>query len=291
MNTLFTRCRTLVVLTLLVVTAALLPVTPTWAQAKAIKMGSMGWGNLHAPSVITQKFLQKHGRDVTLTMFSEWGIAFAALSRGDIDLLVAGPDGFTSDYWNRYKNRLERISVVNHGLFQGLVVPSWMPVDSVEQLNSVADQVRGRIIGVEPGTGLMREAADAIKAYDLKYQLIDGSTPAMVAQLKAALERKEPIVTMLWTPSWMIQTFDVKFLADPKGMFAPPQSIYWVGRKGFFNDDARARELIATVYVPLDEVVQIMTEMNAGKTLEQAVDAWWDSHQALIEKWSVIGDK
>jgi len=288
MHTFLTRCRALAIWAAL----ALLPLTLTpSAYAQSIKMGSMSWGNLHAPSLITKKFLEKHGREVGLTMFSEWGIAFAALSRGDIDLLVAGPDGFTSDYWARYKNRLERVSVVNHGLFQGLVVPSWMEVDSVEQLNSVADQVRGRIIGVEPGTGLMREAAAAIKAYGLNYQLIDGSTPAMVAQLKSALERREPIVTMLWTPSWMVQSFDVKFLKDPKGLFAPPQSIYWVGRKGFFDNDARARELVATVYVPLAEVVDMMTAMNNGKTIEQAVDEWWESHQALVEKWSVIGDK
>jgi len=288
MHTFLTRCRALAIWAAL----ALLPLTLTpSAYAQSIKMGSMSWGNLHAPSLITKKLLEKHGREVGLTMFSEWGIAFAALSRGDIDLLVAGPDGFTSDYWARYKNRLERISVVNHGLFQGLVVPSWMDIDSVEQLNRVADQVRGRIIGVEPGTGLMREAAAAIKAYGLNYQLIDGSTPAMVAQLKSALERREPIVTMLWTPSWMVQSFDVKFLKDPKGLFAPPQSIYWVGRKGFFDNDARARELVATVYVPLAEVVDMMTAMNDGKTIEQAVDGWWDSHQALVEKWSVIGDE
>jgi len=289
MNTLLNYCRTM----LFAMALTLLYAAPGHAQSQtqAIKMGSMSWGNLHAPSLITKKFLEKHDYDVGLTMFSEWGIAFAALSRGDIDLLVAGPDGFTSDYWARYKNRLERVSVVNHGLFQGLVVPSWMDIDSVEQLNSVADQVRGRIIGVEPGTGLMREAAAALKAYDLQYQLIDGSTPAMVAQLKSALERREPIVTMLWTPSWMIQSFDVKFLKDPKGMFAPPQSIYWVGRKGFFDNNARARELVATVYVPLAEVVDMMTAMNDGKTIEQAVDGWWDNHQALVEKWSVIGDK
>jgi len=285
MNTLLNYCRTV----LFAMALGLLAAAP--GQAQSIKIGSMSWGNLHAPSLITKKFLEKHGRDVGLTMFSEWGIAFAALSKGDIDLLVAGPDGFTSDYWARYKNRLERVSVVNHGLFQGLVVPSWMEVDSVEQLNRVADQVRGRIIGVEPGTGLMREAAAALKAYDLQYQLIDGSTPAMVAQLKSALERREPIVTMLWTPSWMVQSFDVKFLKDPKGLFAPPQSIYWIARKGFFDKDARARELVATVYVPLDEVTDMMTAMNDGKTIEQAVDEWWESHQALVEKWSVIGDE
>jgi len=261
------------------------------AQLKTIKMGSMAWEDLQATSMITKKFLEKQGYAVELSLFSEWGIAFAALQKGDIDLFTAGTDYVASDYWDRYRNRLERVSVVYHGLYQGLVVPSYMAVDSVDQLNTVADQVRGRIIGVEPGAGLMRETADAIRAYGLNYQLIDGSTAAMVAQLKSALERKEPIVTMLWTPSWMVQTFDVKFLQDPKGIFAPPQAYYWITRKGFFAQDAKAREFVATVHVPLNEIVQMTAAINQGQTIGSAVDAWWDAHQTLIERWSVTSSR
>jgi len=261
------------------------------AQQKTIKMGTMAWEDLHAPSLITKKVLEKQGYQVSLTVFAEWGIAFAALQKGDINLFITGPDFVAANYWDRYKNRLEKVSVVYFGLYQGLVVPSYMPIDSVEQLNSVASQVRGRIIGTEPGSGLMRETAEAIKAYGLDYELIVGSTPAMVAELRSALERKAPIVTMLWTPSWMIQTFDVKFLKDPKGIFAPPQAYYWVTRRGFFDDDRKARELVASVHLGLDEITEITGEINDGKTLEQAVDNWMSKHQKRIERWAVMADK
>jgi len=277
--------------TLAVLTMGLCLNTAVHAQSKTIKMGSMAWEDLQATSMITKKFLEKQGYAVELTLFSEWGIAFAALQKGDIDLFTAGTDYVASDYWARYRNRLERVSVVYHGLYQGLVVPSYMAVDSVDQLNTVADQVRGRIIGVEPGSGLMRETADAIKGYGLKYQLIDGSTAAMVAQLKSALERREPIVAMLWTPSWMMQAFDVKFLQDPKGIFAPPQAYYWIARKGFFDQDAKAREFVATVHVPLQDIIAMTAAINNGKTIAQAVDAWWDAHQTLIERWSVTSSR
>jgi len=277
--------------TLLVLVVGLCVSIAAHAQLKTIKMGSMAWEDLQATSMITKKFLEKQGYAVELTLFSEWGIAFAALQKGDIDLLTAGADFVTSDYWARYRNRLERVSVVYHGLYQNIAVPSYMAVDSIDQLNDVADQVRARIIGVEPGSGLMRDTAQAIKAYGLNYQLIDGSTAAMVAQLKAALERKEPIVTMLWTPSWMVQTFDVKFLKDPKGVFAPPQAYYWIARKGFFNQDAKAREFVATVHVPLADIIQMTAAINNGQTITQAVDTWWDAHQTLIERWSVTSSR
>jgi glycine betaine/proline transport system substrate-binding protein len=30
-----------------------------------------------------------------------------------------------------------------------------------------------------------------------------------------------------------VQKYDVKFLKDPKNIFAPPQGYYWIGQKGF----------------------------------------------------------
>ncbi|WP_322034744.1 glycine betaine ABC transporter substrate-binding protein, partial [Burkholderia sp. BCC1970] len=71
------------------------------------------------------------------------------------------------------------------------------------------------------------------------YTLVDGSTAAMVAQLQSTLERKQPMVTILWTPSWMVQKFKVKFLNDPKHVFAPPQTYYWIAKKGFSQANPR----------------------------------------------------
>jgi len=261
------------------------------AQEKVIKMGTLGWEDLMPISLITKKFLEKEGYKVELTKFSEWGIAYGALSKGDVEILTSHINYVASDYWAKNKNRLEKVSVVSHGLYQGLVVPSYVAIDSVDQLDTIADKVDGKIVGIEPGSGLMREANAAVKEYGLKYKIIDGSTAAMVAQLQASLERKEPIVTMLWEPSWMAQKYDVKFLKDPKGIFAPPQSYYWIAKKGFSAENAHAREAIASVYVPIDDVTAINGAMNDGKTVEQAVDEWWEKNAALVDKWSQMSSQ
>lgn len=261
------------------------------AEENTIKVGSLSWEDQMAISLPTAKFLEKQGYKVEFTKFSEWGIAFGALQKGDVDLLLSSVDYLTSDYWSKYKNRLEKISVASYGVRQGLVVPSYVSIDSVDQLNSISDKVGGKIIGIEPGSGLMREVGDAVKKYELKYQVIDGSTAAMVAQLQSSLERKEPIVVTLWEPSWMIQKFDVKFLNDPKGVFAPPQAYYWIANKGFSEKNNHVRQSLATVYVPIDDVTKITADINNGMTIEQAVDAWWNKNQTLVEKWSTMSPK
>ena len=256
------------------------------AQEKVIKIGYLPWEDCYSTTLITKKYLEKNGFTVQLTQFSEWGIAFAAASKGDIDMFVSLPDYVASDYWAKSKNRLEKLSAVSFGLYQGIVVPSYMNVDSVDQLNSVVDSVGGKIIGIEPGAGLMRDVANAIKAYDLKYEVVDGSTAAMTAQLQSSMERKEPIVTMLWTPSWMIQKFDVKYLKDPKNVFPPFQAYFWLAKKGFAQENPEARELIASVFVNIEDVTALAAEINNGKTMEQAVDAWWEAHADLVDRWS-----
>jgi glycine betaine/proline transport system substrate-binding protein len=177
---------------------------------------------------------------------------------------------------------------VSHGLFQALVVPKYVSIDSMDQLNDNADKFGGKIIGIEPGSGLMRDTSTAVEKYGLKLKLVEGSTAAMTAALKSAIDRKEWIVATLWEPSWMTQKFDVKFLNDPKGVYPPPQSYYWIGHKGFSAENPHAREVLASVYVPLADITAINGEVKDGKTMDQAVKDWTDSHADLLKRWENI---
>lgn len=262
---------------------------PAMAQDdKVIKMGTMAWEDLTPIAGITKKVLEEKGYTVAVTEFSEWGIAYAALAKGDVQVMVSQIDYAASDYWDRNKSRLEKISPVSHGLYQGIAVPRYVTIDSIEQLNENADQFGGRIVGIEPGAGVMREAADVVSQYGLNLQLIEGSTAAMTAALQSATDRQEPIAVIVWEPSWMVQKYDTKFLADPKGIFAPPQTYYWIGQDGFSAENPEAREILASVYVPLADITAINAAVNGGKTMDEAVADWTEAHADLIGRWSNI---
>lgn len=261
---------------------------PAVAQDKTIRMGTMAWEDLTPISGITRKVLEDKGYTVELTEFSEWGIAYAALAKGDVQVMVSQIDYAASDYWDRNKNRLEKISPVSHGLYQGIAVPSYVTIESIEQLNDHADQFGGRIVGIEPGSGVMREAADVVSDYGLDLQLVEGSTAAMTAALQSATDRQDWIAVIVWEPSWMVQKYDTRFLNDPKGIFAPAQGYYWIGQDGFSAENPEAREIIASLYVPLADITAINAAVNDGKTMDQAVAAWTEAHADLIARWSNI---
>lgn len=258
------------------------------AEDKTIKVGMLPWQDTVPITQITKKVLEDSGYTVEVTEFSEWGIAFAALTKGDVQVMVSLTDYVAQDYWNRNKNRLEKISPVSHGLYQAIAVPNYVTIDSTEQLNEAADKFDNKIIGIEPGSGLMREAADVVSKYGLKLQLVEGSTAGMTAALKSAVDRQEWIAVTLWEPSWMAQKFDIKFLKDPKNVFAPPQTYHWIGQEGFSEEYPHARELIASVYVPLADITAINAEVKDGKSMDQAVADWIENHADLIERWENI---
>lgn len=262
--------------------AAILPVH---AEEKTISMGTMGWEDLSPLSLITKKVLEDKGYTVKLTEFSEWGIAYAALAKGDVEIIVSQPDYLLHDYWTKNKNRLEKISPISHGLYQGIAVPSYVNIDSVEQLNANADKFGGKVIGIEPGAGLMQDTANVMKAYDVKLQLVEGSTAAMTAALKAAVDRKEWIAVTLWDPSWMSLKFDVKYLADPKHVYPPAQGYYWLGQKGFSEKHPIARESMASIFVPVSEIVKIDGDIKDGKSVQAAVDSWLEKNADLVKRW------
>lgn len=270
--------------------AAMVGMTMLSAQAeeKTITIGTMSWEDLTPITGITKKVLEDSGYTVKVVPFSEWGIAYAALGKGDVQILASQTDYVAQDYWDKNKKKLEKISPVSHGLFQAIAVPNYVTIDSMDQLNDNADKFGGKIVGIEPGSGLMRDTANAVKAYDLKLQLVEGSTAAMTAALKSAVDRKEWIAVTIWEPSWMMQKFPVKFLKDPKGIYPPPQSYYWIGKKGFSADNPHAREVIASVYVPLADITTINGQVSDGKTMDQAIKDWTDSHADLLKRWENI---
>lgn len=261
---------------------------PARAEEKTITMGTLSWEDLTPISGITKKVLEDAGYTVKVTEFSEWGIAYAALSKGDIQILASQTDYVAHDYWDKNKNRLEKISPVSHGLYQSIAVPKYVTIDSLDQLNENTEKFGGKIIGIEPGSGLMRDTAKAVKDYNLKLQLVEGSTAAMTAALKSAIDRNEWIAVTIWEPSWMVQKYDVKFLKDPKGVYPPPQGYYWIGRKGFSQENPQARELLASVFVPLADITSINGAVKDGKTMEQAVKDWTSSHADLLKRWGNI---
>ena len=78
--------------------------------------------------------------------------------------------------------------------------------------DSLGEQVDYKIIGIEPGAGIMQATENALEEYEnlADWDLVESSSAAMASELQKAYEKEEPIIVTGWTPHWKFAKFDLK---------------------------------------------------------------------------------
>lgn len=130
----------------------------------------------------------------------------------------------------------------------------------------IGDQVDYKIIGIDPGAGLMKSTEKALKEYDLKdWKLVEGSGAAMAAALDKAYKDKKPIIVTGWTPHWKFAKYELKYLADPKGVYGGDEQIHTIARNGLKDDHPSAHALLDRFEWSPDDMAKVMVAIQEGK--------------------------
>lgn len=162
---------------------------------------------------------------------------------------------------------------------------------------SVGESVDYKIIGIDPGAGLMKATASAIEEYELTdWSLVEGSGAAMTAALKKAYDKEEPIIITGWTPHWKFSKFDLKYLEDPKGIFGGEENIHTITRNGLGDDHPSAYKFLDQFHWTADEMADVMVKITDGEDPEDAAKAWVEANSDKVAQWTegvqeVDGDK
>lgn len=202
---------------------------------KKINIGLNNWSENIAVSNMWKILLDEKGYEVELTE-GDKAIIYTGVANENLDLgLEAWLPNTDEPYWNRYKEDLEQLGPWYEGTGLGLVVPSYVDINSIEELNDNKDKfiINGNpaIVGIDVGASLMRMTEEAIEAYKLDYELLGGSGPAMMASLKRAYNNNNPIIVTLWNPHWAFAEYDLKYLEDPQNIYGDAENIYIMAKK------------------------------------------------------------
>ena len=175
-----------------------------------------GWDEDVAGSNLWKAILESKGYTVNM---QELDIAstFTGVANGQVDLYLDAWLPTTHQvYWDRFKDQLEVVTSWQKGK-NTLVVPDYVnDVNTIADLKGKENQFQGRIVGIEAGAGEMKAMREkVIPGYGLtEYNLIEGSSPAMLASLDSAIKQNQPIVVTLWQPHWAFSRFPLKVLED-----------------------------------------------------------------------------
>lgn len=243
------------------------------------------WVEAVAYSHLSKVALEEQGYEVELTNLDP-GLIFAELSKenskGDVFMDAWLPNTHKY-YWEDYGDKLVKLGESFSEGTTGLVVPSYLPINSIEELNANKEKFGGKIIGIDSGAGIHANTYDAIEEYGLELEQITSSGPAMVAALQKAISSEDWIVVTGWKPHIKWTQFDLKFLEDPKGVY-PTDVCEILSRRGFEEDMPKAAGYFKNFHLTDDQLNDLMSTIQDNGS-EVGARMWYDANKAMVDGW------
>ncbi|WCD95656.1 ABC transporter permease/substrate binding protein [Streptomyces sp. HUAS 31] len=263
-------------------------------KGKELKIGYIPWDEGIASTYLWKELLERRGFKVTTSQYAA-GPLYTGLATGQIDFETDSWLPTThAEYWKKYGKQLEDLGSWYGPTSLELSVPSYVKgVNSLEDLKNNASKFKGKIIGIEPSAGMMGMLKDTVlKKYGLEgtYEVVDGSTPAMLAELKRAYAKKEPVLVTLWSPHWAYSDYDLTKLKDPKGAWGKGDGVHTLARKGFAGDNPEVGKWLKDFSMTEKQLTSLESQITkAGKGKEQdAVRTWLNRNPGLLDKWAPV---
>lgn len=294
---------------------AALVVAKTWGQPdqqrerpafkdEVIRIAAADWSSSVAVSNLVRAVLQEQlgyrCRIRTMEIQDAWENA----ARGESDMMTSAwlPETHRP-YLERYGENVKVLDPLLTGTRLGLMVPAAsagrqtgetgrnvpldIPVQSIADLPDYAAEFGGQIIGIESGAGVTLQAREAMEAYDLdQYQLVEGSEQEMTRRIAQALRNEEWVVFTGWTPHWITSRWSVRFLEDPRGVFADEGQIHLVVREGFEAEYPAVASFLRQFKLQPDQLSQLMNwNQRYDASPYGNAKRWIETHPEVVQSW------
>ncbi len=138
-------------------------------DGESVNIGLIAWDEDIAVTNLWKVLLEDAGFDVKVTELDA-GPLFEGMASGDLDFFFDTWLPVThEDYWSEFGDKLEKVSQWFGGSATlNIAVPTYMNIDSLDELAKWGKDVDHTIIGIEPGAGLTRiTQCEMMPAYEL----------------------------------------------------------------------------------------------------------------------------
>lgn len=238
----------------------------------------------HLAKVILE---DKMNYEVTI-MAADVGPAYTSVAQGNKDAFMeTWLPVLHKDYVDRFKDDVVDLGHVFEGTQSGLVVPAYVSIDKISELNENKDKFNRQIVGIDAGAGIMKTTEELIGTYGLDFKLVSSSGPAMTAALKKAVGNEDWIVVTGWRPHWMFARWDLKFLQqDPEKTMWKSGNIHIMGRKDIETDKPELAQFLKNFHLTNDQLSDLMLKVEeSDEDVEMVARQWMTDNPQLVSQW------
>jgi glycine betaine/proline transport system substrate-binding protein len=258
-------------------------------QGKVLVLANIGWDENVAVSNLTKVVLQEDlGYErVDIDTSDELGSTYARVASGELDAFQdvwlpnqrALLDGVAGD--------VEHLDPWYMGeTKQGMAVPAYMDVTSIEQLNGTDASL---IYGIEPSSVIMHKVGGrVIPEYHLEQQLVEGPTAGMLFQVGRLYSTREDFVFLAWSPHWMNQEYDIRYLKDPKDALGPtndPAKCSTIVRGGLRGEDPEAYAFMDALALDEGQIEALEDAINEEGAPLAGARRWVSENREVVRPW------
>ncbi|GGN60266.1 glycine betaine ABC transporter substrate-binding protein [Oceanobacillus indicireducens] len=258
---------------------------------ETIDIGQISWAENIAVTNMWKVILEEEGYDVEFHLL-DMGTQMAALANDELDVnLEFWLPVQDKNYLEQYQEQIDFSEEVWYDNAKvGLVVPAYMEdINSIEDLNENKELFENQITGFDPGAGTMDTTEEMIAEYELDFELVPSSEPAMLTAIEEAIREEAPIVAPLWNPHRVFSKMDLKYLDDPKNMFGETEKIHHAKRLGFADDFPEVNQWLKNWKMDDDSIGELMSYVaeaeEAGEEPIVGAEKWVEDNRDLINEW------
>jgi glycine betaine/proline transport system substrate-binding protein len=169
---------------------------------------------------------------------------------------------------------------------QGMAVPAYMDVRSIDQLNGTDAQF---IFGIEPSSVMMHKVGEeVVPAYGLQQKLVAAPTAGMLDEVGRLYATRENFVFLAWSPHWMNQRYKIRYLEDPKDAMGPtndPAKCSTIVRGGLRDGDPVAYAFMDALELTEEQINDLESVINDEDDPLVGARRWASENREVVRPW------
>ncbi len=273
---------------------------PVWAAepaaCKSVRMGVVNWTDVIATSAMADVLLGGLGYDSKQTSAVQQ-IIFAGIRDRRLDIFLG--------YWKPAMDQniapfLEagQVKVMDRPSLTDaqatLAVPDYVAQAGLKTFADIArfkEQLGGKIYGIEPGSGANTTIKTMIDTdhFGLKgFKLIESGEAGMLAAVQRAINRKEFVVFVGWTPHPMNINMAITYLSGSEDVYGPNEgaaTVSTVTAPDYAERCPNVYRLLQNLSFSAAQESQLMVPIMQRKTPQDVARQWLREHPEDLQRW------